>query len=683
MLAWPVGLLSTSAAEPPWEAGAGFRRLALPVPATGKAGFTALPGTVTGVTFSNHLAQARYLENVNLLNGSGVALGDFDGDGLCDIYLAGLERPGALYRNLGGLRFQDVAAETGTACVGQTSTGAAFADVDGDGHLDLLVHSMGGLNALLVNDGHGRFTNRTAAAGLTSTLGSTSLALGDVDGDGDLDLFVANYGVNSILRSGGHLSFRYVGGRPVATGRHAKRIRIIGDRIFELGEPDVIYLNDGRGHFTPVSWTDGAFLDEDGQPLSEVPWDQSLSVLMHDFTGNGAPDIYVCGDASTPDRFWLNDGQGRFRAVPWQAVRQTPYFSMSVVGADLDRDGYDDLFATDMLSRQHLLALTQRGTMHDQPRLAGDLATRLQERRNMLLRARGDGTYAEMAWFAGVAGSEWAWSCLALDVDLDGWEDLLISNGHIHNVDDRDTQERVRSLGRLSVAESRKTALLFERLDTANLAYRNQGDLTFGEVGQAWGFDSRRISHGMALGDLDADGDLDIVINCFGDEALVLRNDSSAPRLAVRLRGRAPNTQGIGARIRVSGGPVTQEQEMIAGGRYLGGDEPLRVFAAGDAERLTIEVRWRDGQRTVIPNAAPNYLYEIEEAAATATPPQLQRRHRRKQRHFLPRSANACPTATRKVPSTTSPNNPSCPTASAGWARASAGSTWTATAWTS
>ncbi|MCZ7640161.1 MAG: VCBS repeat-containing protein [Verrucomicrobia bacterium] len=254
-------LLPFASAAAPWETGPGYRRLALEVPPGGRPGFTTLPVPLTGVTFTNQLAQSRYLENFNLLNGSGVALGDFDGDGRCDVYLCGLERPGALYRNLGAFRFEDVADRVGADCAGQASTGAAFADVNGDGHLDLLVNSMGGPNALLVNDGRGRFTNLTAAAGLVSSLGSTSLALADIDGDGDLDLYVANYGVNSILRSGGHLSFRYVNGRPVATGRHAKRVRVLDGRIFELGEPDGLHLNDGSGRFTPIpgpaapSWT--------------------------------------------------------------------------------------------------------------------------------------------------------------------------------------------------------------------------------------------------------------------------------------------------------------------------------------------------------------------------------------------------------------------------------------------
>ncbi|MBM3878419.1 MAG: hypothetical protein FJ387_01675 [Verrucomicrobia bacterium] len=616
---WPAPEAET--AEPAWEEGAGYRRRPLVVTAPGRTGFTALPFERTGVGFTNNLPRARYLENLNLLNGSGVALGDYDGDGRCDIFLSGLDRPSALYRNLGDLRFADVAVATDAACAGQASTGATFADVDGDGRLDLLVNSMGGPNALLLNTGGGAWTNVTAAAGLVSDLGGTSLALADVDGNGTLDLYVARYGVNSVLRSGGSVSFRYVGGRPVPAGRYAKRIRIIGETIFELGEPDALFLNDGRGRFTPVSWTEGGFLDEEGEPWAEAPWDQSLSALLRDLDGDGAPDLYVCGDASTPDRLWLNDGRGRFRAMPWLAWRQAPYFSMSVAVADIDRDGHDDFFVTDMLSRQHVYALTQQGTMHEQPRPPGDATTRLQARRNFLQRARGDGTYEDVAYYADVAGSEWTWSCAFLDVDLDGWEDLLVCNGFLHNVDDLDVRDQIQRMGRLSLAQSRQSTLLFPTLLTANLAFHNRGDLTFQEVGQAWGFDSTRISNGMALGDLDGDGDLDVVINCFADGALVYRNDAAAPRLAVRLRGRAPNTQGIGARIRVAGGPVTQVQEVLAGGRYMSGDEALCVFATGRAGRLTLEVRWRNGRRSILDDVLPNYLYEIDETEGPSLAP--------------------------------------------------------------
>jgi enediyne biosynthesis protein E4 len=562
------------------------------------------------------------MANANLMNGSGVALGDYDGDGLCDIYLCDLAGTNVLFRNLGGWQFKDATSEAGVACPNQTSTGAVFADINGDGVLDLLVTSMGGPNACFVNDGRGRFTNVTAAAGLVSRLGSTSMALGDVDGNGTLDLYVANYGATSILRSGGGLNITTTPeGKTVVRGRYAQRIKVIGGIMYELGEPDALYLNDGQGRFKAVSWIDGTFADENGKPLSETPWDQGLSVLFRDINLDGYPDIYVCNDAFTPDRCWINDGRGRFKALSTLALRQTSYFSMGADFADVDRDGYDELLVVDMQSRQHELLLTQKSQMHPQPKIPGDLSSQFQIRRNTLFHARGDLTFAEIANYSGVAASEWTWGCVFVDVDLDGWEDILVSNGFPHNVDDLDTKERIERMGKLSVADSRNTLLLYPPLDTPNVAFHNQRDLTFRETGKEWGFDSKQVSNGMALADLDNDGDLDVVVNCLEGPALVYRNESPVPRLGVRLRGKAPNTRGIGARIKVLGGPVAQSQEVICGGRYMSGDDPMRVFAIGTSTNLTIEVAWRNGKSSIVRDAKPNCIYEIDEPAGPQEAP--------------------------------------------------------------
>src|SRR5262249_14108303 len=270
-----------------WENGEGYRRAKLPEIAPGKPGFTVVPASVSGVQFTNILPEARIMANANLLNGSGVALGDYDGDGLCDIYLCNLNGTNALYKNLGNWRFKDVTQEARVDCPNQTSTGAVFADINGDGKTGLLRTSLGRTQACLLNLANGRFTNITARAGLISKLGSTSMALADIDGNGTLDLYVANYGVTSILRSGGALNVSYVNGQPVVRGRYGQRIKIIDGVMYELGEPDALYLNDGHGNFKAVSWTDGTFLDEDGKPLATAPLDQGLSVLFRDLNGDG------------------------------------------------------------------------------------------------------------------------------------------------------------------------------------------------------------------------------------------------------------------------------------------------------------------------------------------------------------------------------------------------------------
>ncbi len=338
-----------------WTQHDGWREAPLNVPTGGKSGFTVIRPGQSGILFTNQLSYARSEANQNLMNGCGVAAGDFDGDGECDLYFASCEGPNALFRNLGGFRFANVTADAGVEATNQSTKGVVFADVNGDGRLDLFAASLGGPNALFLNLGGGRFTNVTAAAGLLAKAGAHSAAFADVDGDGDLDLYVANYGELSILRSGGSFSVRNVNGKDTVTGRWARRLRIIDGALVELGEPDALYLNDGKGHFTAVPWTAGAFLNEQGQPLKVEPMDMGLSVMFRDINGDGAPDIYVCNDFQTPDRIWINDGKGRFRALPDLALRVTPHFSMGVDFADIDRDGHDDFFVGDMLRPRHKL----------------------------------------------------------------------------------------------------------------------------------------------------------------------------------------------------------------------------------------------------------------------------------------------------------------------------------------
>jgi len=601
-----------------WTQREGYRESTLSVGTNGQAGFTLLKPEQTGVFFTNAIVYARAEANQNLINGSGVTAGDFDGDGLCDLYFANTDGPNGLFRNQGQWRFQNVTDAAGVGCgTNSASKGVVFEDVNGDGRLDLLVGMLSGPNAFFLNQGQGRFTNMTARAGLSTKLGTHSLAMADVDGDGDLDLYVTNYGELSILRNGGSISTRMVNGKPQVSGRWAKRLKIINGRMIEMGEPDTLHLNNGNGTFSPVSWTGGAFLDEDGQPLKSEPYDMGLSVMFRDMNGDGAPDIYVCNDFQMPDRIWMNDGKGRFRALPDLALRATSHFSMGVDFADIDRDGLDDFFVGDMLSRHHRLRMTQNGGTNPSPAEVGGLWDRHQIRQNALSLNRGDGTYANVACFAGVEASDWTWSVVFLDVDLDGFEDLLVVNAHGYDSQNFDMHERMpqEAGGGLRIGKRLKD---FPPLITPNYLFRNRGNRTFEESGAAWGFNSTNVSHGIALADLDLDGDLDVVVSCIWQAPLIYRNESAAPRVAVRLRGAGQNTRGIGAKIKLLGGIVPmQSQEMQSGGRYLSSDDAMRVFAAGSlTNEMTLEVTWRSGRRSVIHGVRANHIYEVDEAAA-------------------------------------------------------------------
>jgi enediyne biosynthesis protein E4 len=625
--------LNATAAD--WQSGQGYRWQELKVATTGKTYLQRLPASVTGITFTNYLSEDKALESSVRTSGSGVAAGDVDGDGWCDLYFCGMENANALYRNLGNGKFEDITASAGVACADQYSTGAVFADVDGDRDLDLLVNSVGGGSRLFLNDGKGKFTEATNS-GLVRKFGSTSFALADIDGNGTLDVYVCNYAAIKIEdRPNARFDSVMVNGRPVLTAidgvpitspELTNRYYVDSERIVrELGEADILYLNEGNGKFKPVPWTEGGFLDEDGKPLTKPPYDFGLSVMFRDMNGDLAPDIYVCNDLFPPDRIWVNDGHGKFRAMSNFAVRNTCRFAMGVDFADINRDGYDDFFVVDMLSREHVKRKMQTVGVSPLYLPVGLIDNRPQYKRNTLFLNRGDGTYAEMAQLAGLDATEWSWMPLFLDVDLDGFEDVLVSTGHTRDSLNADAVEAImrgRRGRKLSDQEHRELKKKhFPLLNLHNQAFRNRGDLTFEDKAHEWGFDYVGTSHGMCLADLDNDGDLDVVVNHLNDLAGIYRNESAAPRVLVRLRGKAPNTHGIGAKIKLLGGPVPQSQEMICGGRYLSGDDTVRMFAAGKATGgMTMDVTWRSGAISRVNDVKPNRLYEIDESGARPSP---------------------------------------------------------------
>ena len=619
-------------ATPAWQEAEGYRWRELAVPG-GQPGFTTLPARRTGVEFQNLVSDSLLLGNRMLAQGAGVALGDVDGDGLVDLFLARTEGPNALYRNLGGWRFEDITAQAGVAAADRYSTGAAFADLEGDGDLDLVLLATQGPNAIFLNDGSGRFTEHGEDLGLDPTgRGGTTVALADVDGNGTLDLYVANYkptspvdqvppqrrAPNQIVRQLGPDRFEVV---PEMQGdfKLVMRPDMGGLNLTMRAEQDDFYLNEG-GRLVRVPLPSDRFRAADGRSPAPAAESFTLGARFADLNGDGAPDLHVANDFEDPDLLFLNDGQGTFRLAEWTVLRQMSNSTMGVDIGDLTADGLPDLFSVDMLSDDTRRLKTQMPTHTALPKRPGDIETQLQLQRNTLFMNQGDGSFVELSRYAGVEASGWSWSTLFLDVDLDGWQDILVTTGHPWDIMDADTQERLQN--RLTDVPWQRQRWEYPALPLPNVAYRNRGDLTFEDAGALWGFSAGEdISHGMAAGDLDGDGDLDLVVNRLGAPALVLRNNAAAPRVAVRLVGDAPNTRAVGATIRVLGGAVpVQVHEVTAGGHYLSHSDYLASFATGTADSVTIEIRWRDGRRTTIPGARPNRVYEVTTATAVAPP---------------------------------------------------------------
>ncbi len=536
-----------------WHEGAGYRWRSLDVPRRGTAGFTLLDPSRTAITFANTVSDSALVDNRILAQGAGVCLGDVDGDGLVDVFLARTEGPNALYRNLGNWRFEDITTAAGVAATERYSSGCVLADVTGDTRLDLILVALGGPNALFVNDGKGHFTEQGAARGLDSKAGSTTIAAADVDGDGDLDLYVANYKAYTTLdrispeERAFDQAVRQIGpGRFEVRERYRADYKLVnredlgGISLVQRADPDFFYRNDGAGRFVrePIAHNP-RFTDQQGRMLGEEPEDFGLAAIFADLNGDGAPDLYVSNDFEDPDQFWLNDGHGKFRLVPWYALRSTSNSGMAVAVGDVDRDGHPDLFQVDMLSEDTRRLKTQIPTHTSLPKRPGQTEVRPQMQRNTLQLNRGDGTFAEVARSAGVGASGWSWSTVLLDVDLDGWEDILVGTGHSWDVMDGDAQYRLRSrLQELQRIDWRRMLFEYPPLPLPNAAFRNRGDSTFEDESKTWRFNlGPDISHGMALADLDGDGDLDVVINRLGAPAALLRNEAVAPRVAIKLRG--------------------------------------------------------------------------------------------------------------------------------------------------
>lgn len=602
--------------------------------APGEPLFRLVPVPESGLAFTNRLKREnRY---TYLTNGAGLAVGDYDGDGFLDAYMVSQDGTNKLFRQIAPLRFEDVTSKVGNVDGGEAwGSGATFADIDGDGDLDLYVCNIESKNLLYENQGDGTFLENGEKFGLDLVAASTMAAFADYDRDGTLDLYLLT---NRALHAGwtdtpevlhGFLPPKDIAKTPpelVPTQQQWQQLRELaaqGKLTNDALSKDLLeHVFAFRGHIYTAGQPDRLLRNVDGKFVDVTrsagiaDRGMGLSATWCDYDSDGYPDLYVANDLETPDTLYHNERNGTFRDVTKEAVPHTAYYGMGSDAADVDGDGYFDFLIADMSMTTHKKAKVLMGDMQEErPVLMHSEPPQVM--RNALLLNNGMGKFQEAAMLAGVASTDWTWSVLFGDLDHDTRIDLFATNGIARFDTDPDLKMRVAELWRkgrqqAAIALIQNVAAVPEK----NVAMRNCSDLVFENAGKSWGLDLEAVSHGAALADFDGDGDLDILVHNFEAPAALYENQTTTGNsIILRLKGQRSERFGVGTRV-VAQLPNGQRivREMVLARGYLSGQAPELHFGLGDAATVNISVYWPSGQVQKFKNLKTHARYVITES---------------------------------------------------------------------
>ncbi|MET0635603.1 MAG: VCBS repeat-containing protein [Chitinophagaceae bacterium] len=571
----------------------------------------------SGINFNNVVTDGQEENSFyyrNYYNGGGVAIGDINNDGLCDVLMTSNMGSNKLFLNKGDFKFTDITGTAGLTSDSMWSTGAVMADINADGWLDIYICSAGNLksgkrrNRLYINNQHGGFKESAADYGLDIKAYSTQASFFDYDLDGDLDCFLIN---NSPI--------------PINTLGYSNR-RDLPDSQWPVsdlfkGGGDHLYLND-NGKFTEVS-------RQAGIHSSLISF--GLGVSVGDLNNDGYPDIYVANDFYERDYLYINQGNGTFRDEMEQRMEQNSFASMGADLADINNDGYMDAFTTDMLPDEDFRLKTLGAFDNiDLYNTRIKIGFYHQFTKNCLYVNNQEGKFVETAYYSGVSASDWSWGALFFDADNDGLNDIYVCNGvnrDVTNLDfmdffANDVIQKMVVTGKKENVDSVLSKIPVHPM--ANKVFHNNGGLRFTDMCKEWGMDQPSFSNGAAYGDLDNDGDLDLVVNNENMESFVYRNNSRNQNnnnyLAVVLKGTGKNTFAVGAKIKLYKDDQVFYREIIPGRGFQSSSDYKQVIGLGAVKELdSMVITWPDNTATRFLRPELNKIHVLDYARQTRT----------------------------------------------------------------